>query len=99
MPAVTWPGQFGFWLVISTRPGPAGGRKSASEAMSTASSKMSSHGAGNRARTACTEATGSRESARPGVPSWAASSENPAAITVASSAANCHATSTLSRFR
>ena len=92
-----WPGQAGFWLVISTRPGPAGGRNAATEARSAALSKISSHGAANPASTACTDATGSRASARPRTPSCAASSPNPAASTVASSAANCHATPTSAR--
>jgi hypothetical protein len=46
--------------VISIRPGPAGGRNSATAARSAALSKISSHGVANMARTACTDAAGSR---------------------------------------
>ena len=41
----TGQGQCGFWLVISTRPGPAGGRNASTDARSGALSKISSHGA------------------------------------------------------
>ena len=96
----TWPGgQYGFWLVISTRPRPAGGRNACTDARSGALSNTSSHPAGNAASTPCTDATGSRVSSRSRAPSWAASSPNPAASTAGSSAANCQATPTSARCR
>ena len=79
-----WPGgQIWFRLVISTRPGPAGGTNRATEARSGALSNTSSHGPGWRPAPRAPTATGSPRSA---APSWAASSPNPAASTAGSSA-------------
>jgi hypothetical protein len=70
-----WPGGYmAFWLVINTCPFPAGGKNRRSEALSNALSNTSSRGCGLSARTACTDATGSRGSPRPPpTPSKAAS--------------------------
>ncbi len=60
--------QFRFWLVICTRPGPAGGRNRSTDARSAALSNTSSHPAGNLTSIRRTDATASRVSSR----SWAA---------------------------
>ena len=82
-------GQCWFWLVITTRPGPAGGMNASTEARSAALSSTTSHPAACRASTACTEATGSRGSTISRAPSCTASKPNSAASTAGSSAENC----------
>ena len=98
--STAWPGgQIWFCVVISTRPGPAGGTNGATDARSGALSNTTSHPAFIRASTPCTDATGSRASAASRAPSCAASTPNSAASTAGSSAANCQHTSTSARCR
>ena len=67
------------WLVISTRPFPAGGKNRCTDARSGTLSNTSSHSAGNAASTPCTDATGSRASPPPGPPAGRPAGRTPPA--------------------
>ena len=68
--STAWPGgHTALWLVINTRPSPAGGKNASTDARSGTLSNTSSHPAGNAANTPCTDATGSRVSASSRAPS------------------------------
>ena len=77
-PRGAWPrGQCGFWLVISTRPPPAGGRNRSTDARSGTLSKTSSHPAGPGQRRVHRTPPDSAASRPSRAPSCAASIANP----------------------
>lgn len=93
------PGQCWDWLVMITRPGPAGGRNRRTDASSGALSKTSSHADGQAASSVCTVAAGSSGSTAAVLSSWPASRVMPCPSTVGFSAGIWQATDTSAKDR